>query len=78
MGSLSLDAARKEFEAENVYVNTASIGLPPRRALDAVAGALDTRRTGRAEAAAKYLGPRYTAFLGFLKEKFPNSRSEIK
>jgi len=44
------------------------------------------------EAAAKYLGPRYTqhnpnaadgpeglrAFLGFLKEKFPNSRSEIK
>jgi len=44
------------------------------------------------DAAAKYLGPRYTqhnpnaadgpeglrAFLGFLKEKFPNSRSEIK
>jgi selenocysteine lyase/cysteine desulfurase len=52
MGSLSLDAARKEFEPENVYVNTASIGLPPRRGLDAVAGALDTWRTGRAEAAA--------------------------
>jgi predicted SnoaL-like aldol condensation-catalyzing enzyme len=44
------------------------------------------------DAAAKYLGPRYTqhnpnaadgpeglrAFLGFLKEKSPNSRSEIK
>ncbi len=44
------------------------------------------------DAAAKYLGPRYTqhnpnaadgpeglrAFLGFLKEKFPDSRSEIK
>jgi predicted SnoaL-like aldol condensation-catalyzing enzyme len=44
------------------------------------------------EAASKYLGPRYTqhnpnapdgpeglkAFLGFLKEKFPNSKSEIK
>jgi predicted SnoaL-like aldol condensation-catalyzing enzyme len=44
------------------------------------------------DAAAKYLGPRYTqhnpnaadgpeglrAFLGFLKETFPNSRSEIK
>jgi predicted SnoaL-like aldol condensation-catalyzing enzyme len=44
------------------------------------------------EAAAKYLGSRYTqhnpnaadgpeglkAFLGFLKEKFPNSKSEIK
>ena len=42
--------------------------------------------------AAKYLGPRYTqhnpnaadgpeglrAFLGFLEEKFPDSRSEIK
>jgi len=52
MGSLSLDAARKEFEPENVYVNTASIGLPPRRALDALAGAIDIWRTGRAEAAA--------------------------
>ena len=51
MGALSLDAARKEFEPENVYVNTASIGLPPRRALDALAGAIDTWRTGRAEAA---------------------------
>jgi selenocysteine lyase/cysteine desulfurase len=51
MGPLSLDAARKEFEPENVYVNTASIGLPPRRALDALAGAIDTWRTGRAEAA---------------------------
>jgi len=44
------------------------------------------------DAAAKYLGPRYTehnpnaaagpeglrAFLGFLEEKFPDSRSEIK
>ena len=44
------------------------------------------------EAAAKYLGPRYTqhnpaaadgpeglkAFLGFLREKFPNARSEIR
>jgi selenocysteine lyase/cysteine desulfurase len=51
MASLSLDAARKEFEPENVYVNTASIGLPPRRALDALAGAVETWRTGRAEAA---------------------------
>ena len=52
MGALGLDDARKEFEPENVYVNTASIGLPPRRALDALAGAIDTWRTGRAEAAA--------------------------
>jgi selenocysteine lyase/cysteine desulfurase len=33
-------------------VNTASIGLPPRRALEALAGAVETWRTGRAEAAA--------------------------
>jgi selenocysteine lyase/cysteine desulfurase len=51
MGRLSVDAARKEFEPENVYVNTASIGLPPRRALDALAGAIETWRAGRAEAA---------------------------
>jgi selenocysteine lyase/cysteine desulfurase len=51
-GALSLAVARREFEPDNVYVNTASIGLPPRRALDALAGALDTWRTGRAEAAA--------------------------
>jgi selenocysteine lyase/cysteine desulfurase len=51
MASLSLDAARKEFEPETVYVNTASIGLPPRRALDALAGAVDAWRAGRAEAA---------------------------
>ena len=51
MGRLSVDAARKEFEPENVYVNTASIGLPPRRALDALAGAIETWRVGRAEAA---------------------------
>src|SRR5262245_18150403 len=48
---LSLCAAQKEFEAEGVYVNTATIGLPPRRALDALHDAIETWRTGRAEAA---------------------------
>ena len=48
---LSLQTAQKEFEPEGVYVNTASIGLPPRRALDALADAIDTWRTGLAEAA---------------------------
>jgi selenocysteine lyase/cysteine desulfurase len=48
---LTLEAAQKEFEPTGVYVNTASIGLPPRRALEALAEALETWRTGRAEAA---------------------------
>jgi len=52
MGALTLEDARREFEPENVYVNTASIGLPPRRGLDALAGAIETWRTGHAEAAA--------------------------
>jgi len=64
MGALGLDDARKEFEPENVYVNTASIGLPPRRALDALAGAIDTWRTGRAEAAA------YDAVVTRARERF--------
>ena len=63
-GPLSLAAARREFEPENVYVNTASIGLPPRRALDALAGALETWRTGRAEAAA------YDATITRARERF--------
>ncbi len=64
MGALGLDDARKEFEPENIYVNTASIGLPPRRALDALAGAIDTWRTGRAEAAA------YDAVVTRARERF--------
>jgi selenocysteine lyase/cysteine desulfurase len=63
-GALSLAVARREFEPENVYVNTASIGLPPRRALDALAGSLDTWRTGRAEAAA------YDATITRARERF--------
>ena len=48
---VSPDAARKEFEPAEIYVNTASIGLPPRRTVEALQAALDTWRTGRAEAA---------------------------
>lgn len=48
---LSVEAAQKEFEAAGVYVNTASIGLPPRRAVDALRDTIETWRTGRAEAA---------------------------
>jgi selenocysteine lyase/cysteine desulfurase len=48
---LTIDAAQKEFEPACVYVNTASIGLPPRRVAKAVDEALEVWRTGRAEAA---------------------------
>lgn len=37
--------AQREFRSEGVYLNTASIGLPPRRTVDAVAAAVD--RWGR-------------------------------
>ena len=49
---LSLADAQKEFEPGRVYVNTASIGLPPRRAVAALHDAIDAWATGRAEAAA--------------------------
>jgi selenocysteine lyase/cysteine desulfurase len=48
---LSLGAAQKEFEPAGVYLNTASIGLPPRRVTAAMAEAIEIWRTGRAEAA---------------------------
>ena len=64
MGALSLDTARKEFEPDGIYANTASIGLPPRRALDALAGAVETWRTGRAEARA------YDAVVTRAREQF--------
>ena len=48
----SLEAAQREFEPVGVYANTASIGLPPRRAVRALHDAIATWQTGRAEAAA--------------------------
>jgi selenocysteine lyase/cysteine desulfurase len=48
---LTLEVAQKEFEPACVYVNTASIGLPPRRVIEALEEAIDVWRTGRAEAA---------------------------
>jgi selenocysteine lyase/cysteine desulfurase len=48
---LTLDAAQKEFEPTCVYVNTASIGLAPRRVVDALHESIEVWRTGRAEAA---------------------------
>jgi selenocysteine lyase/cysteine desulfurase len=47
---MSLTAAQAEFETARTYVNTASIGLPPRRAITAMTAAMEAWRTGRAEA----------------------------
>ena len=44
-----LEAARGEFDAEVVYLNTATVGLPPRRCLSAVQDALREWQTGRAD-----------------------------
>ena len=49
---LSIEDAQREFESSGIYVNTASIGLPPRRAVTALHHAIDAWATGRAEAAA--------------------------
>ena len=45
-----MHTAQEEFEPAGVYVNTASIGLPPRRTVDALNEAIGTWRAGRAEA----------------------------
>ena len=60
----SLDLAKREFEPAGVYVNTASIGLPPRRAVDALQDAIETWRTGRAEAAG------YDALIDRARQRF--------
>jgi selenocysteine lyase/cysteine desulfurase len=49
---LGIDDAHKEFHSSRIYVNTASIGLPPRRAVIALHDAVDAWASGRAEAAA--------------------------
>jgi len=48
---LTVKAAQEEFEQTGVYANTATIGLPPRRATTALIAAIEEWRTGRAEAA---------------------------
>ena len=45
--TLSLTAARSLWEPAGTYLNTASFGLPPRPAWDALQAALDDWRTGR-------------------------------
>src|SRR3954471_19031337 len=45
---LAVSGAQEEFSPEVVYLNTASLGLPPRRSLAAVQAALEQWRAGRA------------------------------
>ena len=61
---LTVEAAQKEFEPACVYVNTASIGLPPRRVVAALDDAIESWRTGRAEAAD------YDALVGRARRRF--------
>jgi selenocysteine lyase/cysteine desulfurase len=49
--SLELALAQDEFDADVVYLNTASLGLPPRRSLDALSSALHSWRAGTASPA---------------------------
>lgn len=45
-----LACAQAEFDPDVVYLNTASMGLPPRRCLDVLQGTLDEWRRGTAQA----------------------------
>lgn len=45
-------SARNQFSPAGVYLNTATMGLPPRRAFDAVASSLERWRTGTTDAPA--------------------------
>jgi selenocysteine lyase/cysteine desulfurase len=47
-GTASLATAQAEFDSETVFLNTASLGLPPRRSLDALDAVLRDWRAGRA------------------------------
>ena len=56
--------AQEEFEPAGIYVNTASIGLPPRRTVDALNEAIGTWRAGHAEAAG------YDEFVNRARQRF--------
>jgi len=50
--ALTVEAARCEFSPEVIFLNTATLGLPPRRTLNAIHAALDVWASGRANAVA--------------------------
>jgi len=45
---LTVEAAQREFSPDVIFLNTATLGLPPRRTLDALRAALDVWASGRA------------------------------
>ena len=47
-GTAAVAAAQAEFDSKTVYLNTASLGLPPRRSLDALDAVVRDWRAGRA------------------------------
>jgi selenocysteine lyase/cysteine desulfurase len=47
-----LEAARAEFDAQGIYLNSATLGLPPRRTWDAVQETLAAWRNGTSDAVA--------------------------
>lgn len=49
---LTIEAAQDEFSPDVIFLNTATMGLPPRRALEAIRAALDVWSSGRANAVA--------------------------
>jgi len=53
----ALDAARREFSADVIFLNSATMGLPPRRTLAALHASLAEWASGRAE------GPAYDAWV---------------
>ena len=46
----ALEAARREFSADVIFLNSATMGLPPRRTIDALEASLAAWTSGRAEA----------------------------
>lgn len=49
---LAVKAAQREFSPEVIFLNSATLGLPPRRSLDAMRAALDVWSSGRADVVA--------------------------
>jgi selenocysteine lyase/cysteine desulfurase len=49
---LTIAAAQAEFDPDVIFLNTATMGLPPRRTLDAVRHAMEHWASGRADAVA--------------------------
>ncbi len=43
----SAASAHEQFQADGIYLNTASLGLPPRSSLETLRAVLDGMREGR-------------------------------